>query len=212
MPLPIPTAEPEGLAGQGPPLLLHPGVAAGDFDPRVRPAPQTEQDLDRRPFHQVHHRFIEASYGGCESPLDEMTGAFHDGTPQGAAVLSRRSRELTEPAGPPGEVLRFGAGPLLPVDAGHTTARNRCDDPAATHKKQSPLTSRCDSDSRDDMVSFVSGFGLENFPHLPDESTGLWDKFDVKFVSFWVLIRADGTEERAAGTLPEHLVTEATHR
>ncbi|WP_420625125.1 hypothetical protein [Candidatus Poriferisodalis sp.] len=59
------------------------------------------------------------------------------------------------------------------------------------------------------MVQFVSGFGLENIPHLPDDPARLWDKFDVKFVSFWVLIRADGTEERVAGALPEHLVTDA---
>lgn len=59
------------------------------------------------------------------------------------------------------------------------------------------------------MVRFVSGFGLENIPHLPDDSAGLWDKFDVKFVSYWVLVRTDGTEERSAGALPEHLVADA---
>ncbi len=59
------------------------------------------------------------------------------------------------------------------------------------------------------MDLFVSGYGLQVMPHLPDDLAGLWDKFDVKFVSFWVLIRADGTEERVAGALPEHLVTDA---
>ena len=46
--------------------------------------------------HQIHHRFIECNYGGYESPLDEMIGAFHDGTPQGAAVLSHRSRKRSQ--------------------------------------------------------------------------------------------------------------------
>ena len=45
--------------------------------------------------HQLHHRFIECNYGGIESPLDDLIGAFHDGTPDGdqmvAERLSRRS-------------------------------------------------------------------------------------------------------------------------
>ena len=59
------------------------------------------------------------------------------------------------------------------------------------------------------MDLFVSGFGLGHMPHLPDDPAGLWDKFDVEFVSFWVLVRVDGTEERAAGALPEHLFADA---
>ena len=43
--------------------------------------------------HQLHHRFIECNYGGLESPLDEMIGSFHDGTPQGDAALSRSRHE-----------------------------------------------------------------------------------------------------------------------
>ena len=59
------------------------------------------------------------------------------------------------------------------------------------------------------MDLFVSGHGLQDMPHLPDDSAGLWDKFEVEFVSFWILVRADGTEERAPGALPEHLVADA---
>ena len=43
--------------------------------------------------HQIHHRFIECNYGGYESPLDDMIGAWHDGTPEGDAVLAHRSRK-----------------------------------------------------------------------------------------------------------------------
>ncbi len=43
--------------------------------------------------HQIHHRFIECNYGGYESPLDELLGAWHDGTPKGAEVLVHRARK-----------------------------------------------------------------------------------------------------------------------
>lgn len=59
------------------------------------------------------------------------------------------------------------------------------------------------------MDRFVSGFGLGHIPHLPDESADLWDQFEVKFVSFWILVRADGTEERQAGAVPEDLIVDA---
>jgi sterol desaturase/sphingolipid hydroxylase (fatty acid hydroxylase superfamily) len=40
-------------------------------------------------FHQLHHRYFECNYGTPEVPLDEWTGAFHDGTPE----ATRRLRE-----------------------------------------------------------------------------------------------------------------------
>ena len=40
--------------------------------------------------HQLHHRFIECNYGGLESPLDELIGAFHDGTPEGDEMVAAR--------------------------------------------------------------------------------------------------------------------------
>ena len=39
--------------------------------------------------HQLHHRFIRYNMGGLESPLDEMIGTFHDGTPRGTAKRRR---------------------------------------------------------------------------------------------------------------------------
>ena len=42
--------------------------------------------------HQLHHRLIECNYGGLESPLDELIGAFHDGTPEGDEMVAERLR------------------------------------------------------------------------------------------------------------------------
>ena len=45
--------------------------------------------------HQLHHRFIECNYGGLESPLDEMIGAFHDGTAEGDEMVAARLSRLS---------------------------------------------------------------------------------------------------------------------
>ena len=45
--------------------------------------------------HQLHHRFIECNYGGLESPLDEMIGAFHDGTAEGDQMVTERLSRLS---------------------------------------------------------------------------------------------------------------------
>lgn len=55
----------------------------------------------------------------------------------------------------------------------------------------------------------MNRFGLQSIPHLPDEPANLWEQFEVKFVSFWVLVRTDGTEERRPGELPIDLVADA---
>jgi len=47
--------------------------------------------------HQLHHRFIECNYGGIESPLDELIGAFHDGTPDGDQMVAERLSRLSAP-------------------------------------------------------------------------------------------------------------------
>ena len=47
--------------------------------------------------HQLHHRFIECNYGGLESPLDELIGSFHDGTPDGDQMVTERLRRLSAP-------------------------------------------------------------------------------------------------------------------
>ena len=47
--------------------------------------------------HQLHHRFIECNYGGLESPLDEMIGAFHDGTAEGDQMVAERLGRLSAP-------------------------------------------------------------------------------------------------------------------
>lgn len=42
--------------------------------------------------HQLHHRLVECNYGGLESPVDEMLGTFHDGTPDADARMRDRRR------------------------------------------------------------------------------------------------------------------------
>ena len=39
--------------------------------------------------HQIHHKLFKYNMGGLESPLDELLGTFHDGTPQGAGQPHR---------------------------------------------------------------------------------------------------------------------------
>ncbi len=46
--------------------------------------------------HQLHHRYIECNYGGLESPLDELIGAFHDGTPEGEQMVTERLNRISE--------------------------------------------------------------------------------------------------------------------
>ncbi|WP_428120494.1 hypothetical protein [Candidatus Poriferisodalis sp.] len=70
--------------------LLHTGFDALLLGPQKRRQARFELgDF----HHQLHHRFIECNYGGLESPLDEMIGSFHDGTPQGDAALAHRRHE-----------------------------------------------------------------------------------------------------------------------
>ncbi len=41
--------------------------------------------------HQLHHRYFTCNYGGLETPWDQWTGSFHDGTEAShSAFLSRR--------------------------------------------------------------------------------------------------------------------------
>jgi len=43
--------------------------------------------------HQLHHRYFTCNYGGLETPWDEWTGSFHDGSDQShQAFLARRKR------------------------------------------------------------------------------------------------------------------------
>ena len=46
--------------------------------------------------HQLHHRFIECNYGDIDSPLDELIGAFHDGTPEGDEMVTERLRQISD--------------------------------------------------------------------------------------------------------------------
>ncbi len=45
--------------------------------------------------HQLHHRFVECNYGGPESPLDDLIGAWHDGGPEGDKQITERIRRLS---------------------------------------------------------------------------------------------------------------------
>jgi len=42
-------------------------------------------------YHQLHHRYFECNYGTAEVPIDDWTGAFHDGTAKSRdAIRDRR--------------------------------------------------------------------------------------------------------------------------
>lgn len=45
-------------------------------------------------MHQLHHRFFDCNYGTYESPFDKMFSSFHDGTPEGDALINERRRQL----------------------------------------------------------------------------------------------------------------------
>lgn len=40
--------------------------------------------------HQMHHRYFEVNYGTLEVPWDKIFGTFHDGTPEGKAMMKER--------------------------------------------------------------------------------------------------------------------------
>ena len=78
-------------------MMLHHGIGAplshtGYDALLLGPRNRRQASFDFGDFHhQIHHRFIECNYGGLESPLDELTGAFHNGTPQAHTVLTHRT-------------------------------------------------------------------------------------------------------------------------
>lgn len=46
--------------------------------------------------HQLHHRYFECNYGGLETPWDQWTGSFHDGTDQShQQFLARRRAKMS---------------------------------------------------------------------------------------------------------------------
>ncbi|MEQ8666993.1 MAG: sterol desaturase family protein [Rhodospirillales bacterium] len=45
-------------------------------------------------FHQLHHRYFDCNYGVLEMPWDRMFGSFHDGTPEGDALIAERRRRM----------------------------------------------------------------------------------------------------------------------
>ena len=44
-------------------------------------------------FHNLHHRFFRVNYGNSPMPLDRVFDSWHDGSPDGQAVLKRRNSE-----------------------------------------------------------------------------------------------------------------------
>ena len=74
-------------------LLLHHGIGApvshAGFDHlRLGPGKLPLGDF----FHQLHHRFIDCNYGTEDTPWDKWFNTFHDGTPQGDALILEQRR------------------------------------------------------------------------------------------------------------------------
>jgi len=40
--------------------------------------------------HQLHHRYFEVNYGNLDVPWDKLFGSWHDGTPEGKALMRAR--------------------------------------------------------------------------------------------------------------------------
>ena len=64
-------------------------------------------------------------------------------------------------------------------------------------------------DSLDAFKGFVSSYGLEDIPQIPDETGDLWRQFGVSSQPRWVLVRADGSVERGGGGIPGDIVDDA---
>ena len=47
-------------------------------------------------MHQLHHRYFDCNYGSYETPWDKVFNSFHDGTPEGDALIQERRRKLYE--------------------------------------------------------------------------------------------------------------------
>ena len=45
-------------------------------------------------FHQLHHKYFDCNYGTYDTPWDRWFGTFHDGTPEGDAMVSERRRRI----------------------------------------------------------------------------------------------------------------------
>ena len=43
-------------------------------------------------FHHLHHRYFEVNYGNTPSPIDKLTGSWHDGTPEAHELFKDRRR------------------------------------------------------------------------------------------------------------------------
>ena len=44
--------------------------------------------------HQLHHRFVSCNYGGLETPWDQWTGSFHDGTDESHKRFLAKRRQM----------------------------------------------------------------------------------------------------------------------
>ena len=44
--------------------------------------------------HQMHHRFVTCNYGGLETPWDQWTGSFHDGTEESHGQFLAKRRQM----------------------------------------------------------------------------------------------------------------------
>lgn len=55
----------------------------------------------------------------------------------------------------------------------------------------------------------MNSYGLGHLTNLPDEDSQIARALGISYHPRWVLIRADGTEERGSGAIPGSIVTDA---
>ncbi len=46
-------------------------------------------------FHQLHHRYFDCNYGNTLTPIDQLLGTYHDGTPEAHEAMRQRQRSST---------------------------------------------------------------------------------------------------------------------
>ncbi len=59
------------------------------------------------------------------------------------------------------------------------------------------------------MRGFVDRFGVNNIPHIPDDTLEIWRSLNVGYQPWWAVVRADGTWESGRGFFPNRVVDEA---
>jgi sterol desaturase/sphingolipid hydroxylase (fatty acid hydroxylase superfamily) len=79
-------------------LAYSPAQGHNGFD-KVKLSDGTEMSADHY-GHYLHHKYFEVNYGDGLVPLDKLFDTFHDGTPEGDALMQARMKKKRERTSP----------------------------------------------------------------------------------------------------------------